>query len=360
MLSMKYLFIISFFFTFQLNAQLNFLEVNQYQSPLITAMDSIVKTGKYEQITSILIAKNGKVLFEKYYNKNNLESKHNTRSVTKTMATILTGIAIDKGFVKSENDKIFKYLQNKMPVKNPDKRKQNIIIEDLLTMSSTLECSDNNRFSRGNVERMYIIEDWTKFFLDLPIRSYPWEPKPEKQKYGRAFSYCSAGAATMAEILQSAVGMPLDDFAKQYLFKPLEIEDYTLHYTPNNILNTAGGSEYKSRDFLKLIQLLLNKGEWNRKQIISSSWIEKATTPKANAYDDTDYGYLLWLKEFGNNKKYKSYYMAGNGGNKVLATPDLELAVVITSTNYNNRNAHNYTDEIMNLYIIPAIEKIKN
>jgi len=358
---MKYLFIITaLIFTYQSNAQLKFSEARQLQSALLESMDSLVTSGKYERITSILIAKNGNVLFEKYYNGKNIESKHNTRSATKTIATLLTGISIDKGLVKSENDKIFNYLQHKIPVNNTDSRKQNITIEDLLTMSSILECNDGNRFSRGNEERMYIVEDWTKFFLDLPIRSYPWEPKPEKQKYGRAFSYCSAGAATMAEILQSAIDAPLDDFAKQHLFEPLEIEDYTLNYTPHNILNTAGGSEYKSRDFLKLIQLLLNKGQWNGEQIISSSWIEKATTPKVKVYDDTDYGYLLWLKEFGNDKKYKSYYMSGNGGNKVLATPDLDLTVVITSTNYGNRNAHNYSDEIMNSYIIPAIEKIKN
>ncbi len=358
---MKYLFIITaLIFTYQSNAQLKFSEARQLQSALLESMDSLVTSGKYERITSILIAKNGNVLFEKYYNGKNIESKHNTRSATKTIATLLTGISIDKGLVKSENDKIFNYLQHKIPVNNTDSRKQNITIEDLLTMSSILECNDGNRFSRGNEERMYIVEDWTKFFLDLPIRSYPWEPKPEKQKYGRAFSYCSAGVATMAEILQSAIDAPLDDFAKQHLFEPLEIEDYTLNYTPHNILNTAGGSEYKSRDFLKLIQLLLNKGQWNGEQIISSSWIEKATTPKVKVYDDTDYGYLLWLKEFGNDKKYKSYYMSGNGGNKVLATPDLDLTVVITSTNYGNRNAHNYSDEIMNSYIIPAIEKIKN
>ncbi|WP_109301410.1 serine hydrolase [Aquimarina sp. AU474] len=355
-----YLLIIScIFYSLQLSAQLNFSEVNQFQSSLLKSMDSIVSSGKYEQITSILIAKNGTVLFEKYYNNNNINSKHNTRSTTKTMATLLTGIAIKKGFVKSEKDKIFKYLQYKIPVKNPDKRKEEISIEDLLTMSSVLECNDNNRYSRGNEERMYSIEDWTKFYLDLPIRSYPWEPKPEDQPYGRAFSYCTAGASAMAEILQSAIKGDLVEFAKTHLFKPLEIEDYTLHYTPHNILNTAGGSEYRSRDLLKLGQLCLNNGIWNKQQIIPKSWLSKATTPKANAREGVNYGYLFWLKSFGSKKKYKSYYMSGNGGQKVVVVSDLGLAAVITTTNYNNRNAHPYTDEIMNQYIVPAIEKSK-
>ncbi|WP_217491854.1 serine hydrolase domain-containing protein [Aquimarina megaterium] len=359
---MKYILtiVVCFLCVLHSSAQLNFSKANKSNIPLLNKMDSIVSSGKYERITSILIAKDGNVLFEKYYNENDVNSKHNTRSATKTMATLLTGIAIDKGYITSENDKVFDYLRHKLPVKNPDKRKEKITIEDLLTMSSVLECSDWNHYSRGNEERMYIIEDWAKFYLDLPVFSYPYGPKPEKQPYGRAFSYCSAGAALMAEILQSAIKSDLTKFAKKHLFEPLAIKDYTLHYTPHKILNTAGGSEYRSRDFLKLIQLCINKGQWNGKQIISSSWIEKATTPKANVRKNTDYGYLLWLKSFGKNKKYKSYSMSGTGGNKVLACPELNMSVVITTTNYSNRDAHFYTDEIINEFIIPAIEELKD
>ncbi len=337
------------------NAQLNFSKTNKNNIPLLNTMDSVVSSGKYERITSILIAKDGNVLFEKYYAENDVNSKHNTRSVTKTMATLLTGIALDKGHIGSEKDKIFDYLQHKLPVKNPDKRKQEITIEDLLTMSSVLECNDDNRYSRGNEERMYIIEDWSQFYLDLPVYSYPWGPQPKERPYGRAFSYCSAGAALMAEILQNAIKSDLAEFAKQHLFEPLAITDYTLHYTPQKILNTAGGSEYKSRDLLKLIELCLNKGRWNGKQIISSSWIEKATTTKLEAYD-AEYGYLFWLKNFGKDKKYNAFFMSGNGGNKVLACPELNMSVVITTTNYGNRNGHQYTNEIMNDFIIPAMQ----
>ncbi|MEO0527027.1 MAG: serine hydrolase [Bacteroidota bacterium] len=353
---MKYtlLTIVYFLCVLQSNAQLNFSKTNKNNIALLSEMDSIVSSGKYERITSILIAKDGKVLFEKYYNKNDVNSKHNTRSVTKTMATLLTGIAIDKGYITSEKDKIFDYLQHKLPVKNPDKRKEEITIEDLLTMSSVLECNDDNRFSRGNEERMYIIEDWTQFYLDLPVYSYPWGPQPKDRPYGRAFSYCSAGAALVAEILQNAIKSDLVEFTKNNLFEPLAIKDYTLHYTPHKILNTAGGSEYRSRDLLKLIQLCLNKGQWNGKQIISSSWIEKASTTKLEAYD-AEYGYLFWLKNFGKDKKYKFFFMSGTGGNKVLANPELGLSVVITTTNYRNRNAHNITEEIINDFIIPAI-----
>ena len=270
------------------------------------------------------------------------------------MATLLTGIAIDKGYIKSEKDKIFEYLQHKMPVKNPDSRKQEITIEDLLTMSSILECDDSNSFSRGNEERMYIIEDWCQFFVNLPVKSYPFGPKPEKLPYGRSMSYCSAGSAAVAEILQTAIGGNLDEFAKENLFNPLNIQKYKLDQTPTGVLNTAGGSEYRSRDFIKLIQLCLQKGKWDVKQIIPGEWIEKATNPKVNAWEGMDYGYLFWLRTYAGEK---SYAMAGNGGNKVMAFPELNVTVVLTSTNYGNRNAHNYTDELLNKYIIPTIQQ---
>ena len=351
--------IITIFFCFLINqisfAQLNFSQANTTTNHYLSKMDSAITVGKYERITSVLIAKNGDVLFEKYYNGTDKNSMHNTRSVTKTIATLLTGIAIKMKYIQSEKDKIFKYLKHKTPGKNPDKRKEEITIEDLLTMSSILECNDFNSFSRGNEERMYLIEDWTSFFINLPIRSYTFESKPEEQPYGRAFSYCSAGAATMAEIIQTAVGIKLDQFAKKHLFQPLGIEKYQLDYNPEGILNTAGGSKYRSRDFLKLIQMCLNQGKWNNQQIIQTSWLEKATTPKVKVQDDIDYGYLFWLRSYGKDKLFKTFYMSGNGGQKMLAIPDLNAAVVITTTNYGNRNAHNYTNEIMNEFVIPAM-----
>lgn len=345
--------------TFIINAQIDFSAHNIHENPLLVELDSLVTSGKYERITSILVAKNGRLLFEKYYMDNNVNSKHNTRSCTKTLATLLTGIALEKGYVKSEKDKILDYLGHKIPYKNPDKRKEDITIEDLLTMTSVLECDDSNWHSRGHEERMYFIEDWTQFLLDLPVRSYPFGPKPEDAPYGRRFAYASAKAAAVSEILQSAIGSNLVEFAQKNLFAPLEIKDCTIHTTPLGIMNTAGGSEYKSRDLLKLIQLCINKGKWNNKQLISSEWIEKATTPKVNARDGVDYGYFLWLQEYGNDKKYSSYYMSGNGGNKALAIPALDLTVVITTRNYNNRNAHGYSDEIVSKYIIPVAEKIE-
>lgn len=342
---------------FNTTAQIDFTLKEKSDSKLFTKMDSLILDGKYEDITSVLVVKNSKLIFEKYYQGNDSTSLHNTRSATKSLATILAGIAIDKGYIHSEKDKIYKYLSSNLPVKNPDPRKDSITIEDLLTMSSVLECDDWNNYSRGHEERMYFIEDWTQFLLDLPVRSYPFNGPPSDRPYGRAFAYASAKAAAVGDIIERAVDQKLDEFAKTYLFDPLEISEYKLDYNPLGVLNTAGGSRYRSRDFAKMIQLLLNNGKWNGQQIISANWIEKATTAKAHAYDIYDYGYFLWLRSFGNENQYKAFYMNGNGGNHIMAIPSLDLCIVITATNYNRRNAHDYSYELTSKYIIPATTK---
>ncbi|MEM8845589.1 MAG: serine hydrolase [Bacteroidota bacterium] len=336
--------------------QLDFSEGKRVSSPLLDEMVSKIENGDYENITSVLIAKEGELVFERYFNGASQNTQHNTRSSTKTIATLLTGIAITKGYIKSEKDLIFEYLKPRNPIKNSDVRKEKTTIEDLLTMSSIFECDDNNYFSRGNEERMYIVEDWLQFFLDLPVRSYPFGPKPEESPYGRVMSYCSAGAAAVAEVVQSAVGQSLDEFIQNELFEPLDIKDYELHHTPFGLLNTAGGSEYRSRDLLKMIKLLAQNGTWNGQKIIEEEWVKKATSVKVNAWEGVDYGYLLWMKPFGKDKKYDAYYMSGNGGQKVLSLREKEVTVVITTTNYGNRKAHGYTDELMNDFIVPSLD----
>jgi CubicO group peptidase (beta-lactamase class C family) len=320
-------------------------------------MESAVREMK--KITSVLVARHGRLVYESYFNGSGLLELQNTRSATKTVTSILVGIAIDKGFIPGVDAKVFPYFPDRQPVKDPDGRKERITLEDFLTMSSILECDDSNAFSRGNEERMYVVEDWVKFTMDLPVRGFPaWTMRPEQSPYGRSFSYCTAGSVVLGSILERATKMPVQEFAREHLFTPLGIKNVDWQYTPLGTAMTGGGLSMRSRDLLKLAQLFLNDGNWNSNRLVSGEWVKTSTRPHVRVDDETEYGYLWWLRKLGTGqRKFQSCLMQGNGGNKVAIVPELDVVAVLTSTNYNTKGMHDQTDRLLNDYIIPAVQE---
>jgi CubicO group peptidase (beta-lactamase class C family) len=331
-------------------------------SATLNAMREAGRTDAFKKIGSILVARHGKLVFEEYID-GSTSTLRDTRSATKSITSILIGIAIDKGLLSGVGAKVMSFFPEKQPVKNPDPRKEKITVEDFLTMSSLLECDDNNQFSTGNEERMYLTEDYVKFTLDLPIKGFPsWTARPEDSPYGRSFCYCTAGTATLGGVLERATGMKVPEFADKYLFRPLEITEVAWQPTPSGLVMTGGGLRLNSQDLLKLGQLYLNGGSWNGSQVVSKKWVQESTRPHARVEDteyvkDTEYGYLWWLKSFGKiGKHYRSFNMLGNGGNKVSVFPSLDLVAVLTSSFYNNRAAHHQTDQLLSDYILASVK----
>jgi len=129
-------------------------------------------------------------------------------------------------------------------------------------------------------------------------------------------------------------------------------------YSPLNIPQTGGGLGLSGRDLAKIGQLYLDRGTWQGHRIVGEDWVRNSTRPHAQIDDTTDYGYLWWLKSFkSGGKSYPGFFMTGNGGNKVVVIPQLDLVAVITSTNYNARGMHEQTEKILTDYIMAAVEQ---
>src|SRR5690606_34349406 len=315
-----------------------------------------IKQNEFKKMTSVLVGHKGKIVYQHYFNQGGKNFKNDMRSASKSLTSLAIGLAIQDGLIKDVKQTVLPYFKDKMPIKNPDPRKSDITIEDLLTMSSLLECDDWNSASRGQEERMYIIEDWSKFILDLPIRgTAPWKKSPANSKYGRAAYYCTGGVQVLADIVERVSKQKMSDYLQTKLFKPLGIQAPEFSFTSMGITNGGGGMQMTSRDWLKIGQLMMNHGNYNNQSIINAEWINASFTRRAVIEESQkiEYGYLWWIYNFEvGGQTITAFAAAGNGGNYMFMLPKLNAQVVITSTAYNTNYMHQQSLRILTEHII--------
>lgn len=321
------------------------------------ALEAKLADGSYKGVTSVVVARDGKLVYETYAGDGAADHLNDIRSASKSVTALLVGAAIERKAIAGVGDRVYDYFPDKRPYLHPDPRKQAITLEDLLTMSSLWECNDDNPFSTGNEERMYVTEDWLQFALDLPVKGFaPWMARPADSPYGRAFSYCTAGAFTLGAVVERATHRPLAAFAGEVLERPLGIHAVKWNTSPLGIGMGGGGTRYRSRDLAKLGELALDEGRWQGRQVIPASWVRAMLTPHVQAREDADYGYLWWRFRFPvHGVEQPVWAMSGNGGNYVFVMPAQRLVAVVTSTAYNQRYAHPQSQEIFRDYVLQAL-----
>ena len=303
----------------------------------------------YIEVTSIVVIKNGKILIEEYFNGANRNTLHDTRSVGKSFASTLIGIAIKEKYIKSEMQTL-KEFYNLKSFQNYSQAKDSITLKSLLTMSSTFEGSDMNSESLGNEENMYPTKNWVGFTLDLPI--------DKTKQINKQWDYFTAGCIVLGDIINKSVPNGLEKYSYEKLFKPLGIKNFKWQFTPQNVANTAGSLQLSSLDYAKYGQLYKNHGIWNGKQILSKEWVTKSLSHQINISEDEFYGYLFWNKTYKvNGKNYEVYYSSGNGGNRIFIFKDQPIVIVITSTAYNTPYGEKQVEKIMQQHLIPTISK---
>jgi CubicO group peptidase (beta-lactamase class C family) len=317
----------------------------------IEALNTDIANYTLRDITSVIVIREGKLMLEEYFNEADRNTLHDTRSAGKSFTSTMIGIAINDGYIKDENQTLNAFYDLKQ-FANYSTKKDSIKIKDLLSMSSAFSGSDSNSDSPGNEENMYPTDNWVRFTLDLPM--------DDSKKNGGKWDYFTAGVVLLGDILNKSVPHGLEKYTDEKLFQPLNITKYQWQYTPQKVVNTAGGLQMSSLDYAKYAQLYKNSGVWNGKQIIPSAWVAKTFTRQIQIpeRDNEYYSYLFWNKTFAiNDVNYETFYCAGNGGNQFLIFKDLPLTIVITSKAYNKPYGHPQADKIVVDYILPAILK---
>lgn len=308
--------------------------------------------GVAPRTTSVLVMRGHAIAYEQYLDGATPATLHNTRSATKSLTSLAVGIAIDRGVLPGVDAPAFAYLADLRPFAGGGPTKDAITIEDLLTMSSALDCNDDDERSPGNEENMYPLQVWARWAVDIPVqRDY------RRDATGRGpFHYCTAGTFLLGQIVQRAANQPIDQFMAAYLFAPLGITTWEFARSPTGEVMTGGGLRLSSRDLARLGRLVLDRGKAGDAQIVSPGYVRAATTVRRQASPGQDYGYLFWHRVYhASCATAEGWFMTGNGGNAVIMFPSLDAVVVITRTAYNTRGMHQQTVKLVEDAILPAL-----
>jgi len=292
-------------------------------------------------IHAVLVARGGKLVFERYFRGSDeipgrfygrrvenvsfdADTLHNVKSVSKSIASLAVGIAIDRGLIRSVNEPIFSFFPELSDLRSPEK--EPIQLVHALTMSMGLkwvEATPDTGDDNDEV-RMHMAPDPCRYVLGLAATARP----------GQEFFYNTGALALVSAIVRKATGRPLDEFARETLFEPMGITGVEWIRVKGDT-DAGGGLRLRPRDMAKIGQLVLAGGRWNDRQLVSKAWIETSTAPKLKATDNQSYGYLWWLGRSRLAERDILWVGAlGRGGQSIRIVPEFDLVVVVTAGYY--------------------------
>jgi CubicO group peptidase (beta-lactamase class C family) len=311
-----------------------------------------IERGEVPKTTSVLVMQRGVLVSEQYFAGADVETLHDTRSVGKSFTALAVGIAVEKQIISGLDAKVFAHLEDLKPFAHDTALKQAITVEDFLTMSSALQCDDNDENSPGNEANMYPLPKWARWAADVPT-----QPRWARDAKGRGpWHYCTAGTVLLGQALQRAAKQDVDAFIAAHIFAPLGITKWEFARSPTNEVMTGGGLRLRSRDLATAMEMMRNGGMHAGTQVVPAAFVEKALTVQRSAFPDQDYGYLFWHRTYHTRcGDFPAWFMSGNGGNAVVAVPKLDAVIVVTRTHYAQRGMHQQTTALIEKEILPGL-----
>lgn len=321
---------------------------------VFTALDADLTKGKYSLVDSFSVIRCGTDVFERTYSHDygtiyGKEAKtrgplnahltgpynyfdpawhpyyhgtglHSMQSVSKTVSSIIMGIAITRNDFKASLDTpLLKYFDG-AKVKNVDDRKRRITLRDVLTMTAGLDWNEEVAYDdpKNDSSLMEATDDWVQYVIDRPMAQEP----------GRVFNYSSGVSELLAYVFQKETRQDIEKYGEKYLFTPLGIE-YFWKRTPLGVVDTEGGLFLSGTGLAKVGYLYLHDGVWDGKQIVSNDWVKQSLTAFIEAEEGFKYGFKWWLLPRTDRQGY--VWMArGFGGQRLMVFPEEELITVFT------------------------------
>jgi CubicO group peptidase (beta-lactamase class C family) len=266
-------------------------------------------------VHSIQMVRRGRLVLDAYFHPYDGRTRHDVASVTKSITSLLVGLAIARGHVRDVQQPVVNFFPERA-MAGLDTRKRKQTLEHLLTMQSGWDCGFEPNEAR--LFEMRRRPDWIQFMLDLPMVTEP----------GTRWAYCSGNCHVLSGILGRVTGTNALAFARRELFEPLGVRDVA--WTPDPQGNNHGWGDLQMHplDLAKLGQLLLQRGRWGERQLIADDWIQRSTRVHVEKTSNRDhYGYYWWVK----GADYPGMFEAvGRGGQRINVWPAKELVLVFT------------------------------
>ena len=328
----------------------------------MTALASLkarIASGEIPGIHSALVIVDGKTIVEWYFQGSDetigptgpiplerveftADTLHDVRSVTKSVVSILFGIAYSDGAIKDLDAPVFDYFPELADLRTPERLK--VRVRDVLTMTSGLHW-DERTFpytdARNSEIAMDIAQDPYRYVLSQPVDTSP----------GTRFNYSGGDVALVAAIVTRATKTPIEEYAQQKLFAPLGIARFEWS-KGNGIPRAASGLRLTTRDMGKIGALMLDGGRWGDRQIVPQSWVTASTSAHVDVEGDaacgTKYGYLWWIGAgCASNPPAPGFAGIGNGGQRISVIPSRKLVVALTAGLYNDPKQVQAASEVL-------------
>jgi len=322
----------------------------------LAAFDAVLAGGKYGLVDSLLVVRCGKQAFERSYahdygkiygdhaktagplnhdvsGEYNYFSPqfhphyrgselHTMQSVSKTVTSITMGVAMQRKEFSADLDApIWKYFDG-YRIANLDDRKRRITLRHLLTMTAGLEWHEDLPYDdpKNSADVMEATHDWVQYVIDQPMAAEP----------GKVFVYNSGVTQLLSHIFKKVTGKNVDEYAAEFLFKPLGMR-YHWKHSPTGLADTEGGLYLSSPDLAKIGFLFLKNGAWEGKQIVPAEWTKLSVTPHvATGEDGWKYGFQWWLMPNPQSPEHLVWAAHGFGGQQLLIVPEQQLIAVFT------------------------------
>ncbi|MEO0570623.1 MAG: serine hydrolase [Bacteroidota bacterium] len=341
----------------------NFREAG-IDSLIIEKMQDSIENGTYPNIHSVLILKNGKLVYENYFEghdehwgdslgiiTHHKDSLHDIRSISKSIVSACTGIALHRGLIDSISQSVFDFFPEYQHYKT-DMREE-ITIETLLTMTTGMEWNEDVPYTdpTNSEIQMTDADDPIAFVLSRPILTKP----------GKVWGYNGGTTQLLASIIEKTSGLNIHEFAKSYLFQPLGIEHSEWVDFPGlELPAAASGLRLRPRDLLKFGMLYANEGKWEGRQILTADWVKTSKQVFVNfgRNNTIGYGYQFWIfkaETIAEGQNYLIPTAVGNGDQRIYIDEKHHMVLVFTAGNYNRWDIRKDSEAILADFIYPAL-----